>query len=100
MQLKVPEILKKELMPPTSIEELKQFILIRLPILSWLWSYKPKFLIGDITAGIAVSIMHIPQGEWFLYCNYKHKAVAIYMYQNSSTTLYIAAIAIYTYSLM
>ena len=63
MQLKVPESLKKELMPLMSINELQQFILVRLPILSWLWSYQPKFLVGDITAGITVSIMHIPQGQ-------------------------------------
>ena len=66
MQLIMPETLKKELMPPTSIKELKQFILVRLPILGWLWSYQPKFLIGDITAGITVSIMHIPQGQWLV----------------------------------
>ena len=50
-------------MPPTTIKELKQFILVHFPILSWLWSYQPKFLIGDITAGITVSVMHIPQGQ-------------------------------------
>ena len=50
-------------MPPRTAKELKQFILLRLPILSWLWSYQPKFLIGDITAGITVAIMHIPQGK-------------------------------------
>ena len=66
MQLIMPETLKKELMPPMSIKELKQFILVRLPILSWLWSYQSKFLIGDITAGITVSIMHIPQGQWLV----------------------------------
>ena len=49
-------------MPPRTTKELKQFIMFRLPILSWLWSYQPKFLIGDITAGITVSIMHISEG--------------------------------------
>ena len=50
-------------MPPRNAKELKQFILVHLPVLSWLWSYQPKFLIGDITAGISVAIMHIPQGQ-------------------------------------
>jgi len=49
-------------MPPRNVKELKQFTLVHLPILSWLWSYQPKFLIGDITAGISIAIMHIPQG--------------------------------------
>ena len=58
----MPELLKRELMPPKTAEELKQFILLRLPILSWLWSYQPKFLIGDFTAGITVAIMHVSEG--------------------------------------
>ena len=49
-------------MPPRNAKELKQFVLVHLPILSWLWSYQPKFLIGDIIAGISIAIMHIPQG--------------------------------------
>ena len=63
MQLQVPRTLKEELMPPTSVKELKQFFLIRLPILGWLRSYQLRFLIGDITAGLTVSIMHILHGE-------------------------------------
>ena len=61
-QMRVPKLLKKELMPPRTTKELKQFFLMRLPILSWLWSYQPKFLIGDITAGITIAIMHISEG--------------------------------------
>ena len=60
--MQVPESLKRELMPPKNSKELKQFVLFRVPILSWLWSYQPKFLIGDITAGITISIMHISEG--------------------------------------
>ena len=63
-QLQVPESLKKEFMPPRTTKELKQFVFVHFPILSWLWSYQPKFLIGDITAGITVSVMYIPQGQW------------------------------------
>ena len=32
------------------------------PILSWLPNYKKEFLRGDITAGLTVGIMLIPQG--------------------------------------
>ena len=32
------------------------------PILSWLKTYSPSFLKGDIAAGITVGIMLIPQG--------------------------------------
>ena len=53
-------------MPPRTAKELKQFIFVHFPILSWFWSYQPKFLIGDITAGITVSVMYIPQGQWHL----------------------------------
>ena len=60
----MPESLKRGLMPPRTAKELKQFIFVHFPILSWFWSYQPKFLIGDITAGITVSVMYIPQGQW------------------------------------
>ena len=75
MQLQVPRTLKEELMPPTSVKELKQFFLIRLPILGWLRSYQLRFLIGDITAGLTVSIMHILHGE----CMHMVSSVASYI---------------------
>jgi len=34
----------------------------RIPILKWLPSYKKEYLVGDISAGITVGIMLIPQG--------------------------------------
>ena len=57
-----PEPLKSALKPPCSQQEWLQFLLTHVPILSWVWSYRPGFLIGDFIAGITVAIMHIPQG--------------------------------------
>jgi len=51
-------------MPPRNAKELKKFFLAHIPILSWLWSYQPKFLIGDIIAGITTSIMQISEGNY------------------------------------
>lgn len=62
-----PEPICSSLLPPTSKRECKLFFFTHLPILGWLWSYQPKFLIGDFIAGITVAIMHIPQGKD--YCN-------------------------------
>ena len=76
----MPESVKKELMPPRNAKELKQFILIHFPILSWLWSYQPKFLINDIIAGITVSVMHIPQGECIHQIIVKALYKAVYKY--------------------
>ena len=50
------------LKPPLNRKEWLEFLLVHLPILKWVWSYRPKFLFGDIIAGITVAIMHIPQG--------------------------------------
>ena len=58
-----PEPLKSALKPPCSQQEWLQFLLTHVPILSWVWSYRPGFLVGDLIAGITVAIMHIPQGE-------------------------------------
>ena len=58
-----PEPVLSALKPPLSRKEWKQFVLVHLPILSWVWSYRPAFLFGDIIAGITVAIMHIPQGS-------------------------------------
>jgi MFS superfamily sulfate permease-like transporter len=40
----------------------KSFIFVHLPIIQWLWQYRPKYLIGDIIAGITIGVTHIPQG--------------------------------------
>lgn len=58
----IPEPVRSNLMPPKTCRQWGNFLLLRLPILSWFWSYKPRYLIGDIIAGITVSVMHIPQG--------------------------------------
>jgi len=48
--------------PPLNRKEWLEFLLVHLPFLKWVWGYRPKFLFGDIVAGITVAIMHIPQG--------------------------------------
>lgn len=41
-----------------------QFILNLIPVLKWLPKYSLKHdLPGDISAGITVAVMHIPQGK-------------------------------------
>ena len=59
-----PEPVFSALKPPLNKKEWRQFVLVHLPILSWVWSYRPAYLFGDIIAGITVAIMHIPQGVW------------------------------------
>ena len=58
-----PEPVWSALKPPMNKKEWRQFVLVHLPILSWVWSYQPAYLFGDIIAGITVAIMHIPQGN-------------------------------------
>lgn len=44
---------------------LLHFILKLIPVLKWLPEYSIKeYLPGDVTAGITVAVMHIPQGEF------------------------------------
>lgn len=39
------------------------FMVNVIPVLKWLPKYSlRKYLIGDVTAGITVAVMHIPQG--------------------------------------
>ena len=61
----IPEPVRSSLTPPRTKQECMRFFLLRLPILSWLWSYKPRYLVGDVIAGITVSVMHIPQGNLY-----------------------------------
>lgn len=57
-----PEPIISSLKPPWSRREWRQFLLVRLPILHWVWTYQPLFFVGDLISGITVAIMHIPQG--------------------------------------
>ena len=50
-------------MPPLSLKEWREFLLVRLPILRWLWEYRHPLLFGDVISGVTVGIMHIPQGD-------------------------------------
>lgn len=65
-----------------------QFLLNIIPVLKWLPEYSFKNnLAGDITAGITVAVMHIPQGEHYKYCEWKLISVHIHSsnsFQNRS----------------
>ena len=63
MEAMIPQPIRKALCPPTSREEWKKFLFVHLPIIHWLWLYRPKQLIGDLVAGITIGVTHIPQGE-------------------------------------
>lgn len=60
----VPQPIRKALLPPRNRVEWRKFVFVHLPVLHWLWSYRPKQLIGDIVSGITIGVTHIPQGEW------------------------------------
>ena len=57
-----PEPVRSALIPPRTRWEWLDFLLVHVPIISWLLSYRPSFLINDIVSGVTVAIMHIPQG--------------------------------------
>jgi MFS superfamily sulfate permease-like transporter len=57
-----PEPVRSALIPPRTRWEWLDFLLVHVPIVSWLLSYRPSFLINDIVSGVTVAIMHIPQG--------------------------------------
>ena len=59
----IPQPVRKALCPPTTREEWKRFLFVHLPVVHWLWLYRPKQLIGDVVSGITIGVTHIPQGE-------------------------------------
>lgn len=59
----IPQPIRKALCPPTTREEWKRFLFVHLPVVHWLWLYRPKQLIGDVVSGITIGVTHIPQGE-------------------------------------
>ncbi|XP_065886960.1 prestin-like isoform X2 [Dysidea avara] len=62
LKLSIPEPIRSHLIPPLTLKEWKEFLLVRLPILRWLWEYRHPSLFGDVISGVTVGIMHIPQG--------------------------------------
>ena len=58
----VPQPLRKSITPPRTARQWWDFLLLRLPIISWLSTYRLKYLLGDSISGVTVSVMHIPQG--------------------------------------
>lgn len=63
MSKAVPQPIRKALLPPLTWEQWKKFVLVHLPVLDWLSSYRPKQLIGDVIAGVTIGVTHIPQGK-------------------------------------
>lgn len=59
----IPEPIKSYFVPPKKGDEWLRFLFIRLPILNWVWSYKPKQIAGDLLAGIVVGFAHITESE-------------------------------------
>ena len=60
-----PQPLRNALLPPRTLKQWRQFLFIHLPILHWLWTYRPRQLIGDLIAGITIGVTHVPQGIGF-----------------------------------
>ena len=58
----LPQPIKNALLPPRGRKGWLRFLFVHLPVLQWLWTYRPKQLIGDIIAGITIGVTHIPQG--------------------------------------
>lgn len=59
----VPQPIRRNILPPMNWKQWRSFIFVHLPIIQWLWQYRPKQLIGDIIAGITIGVTHIPQGR-------------------------------------
>ena len=59
----IPQPVRKSLIPPRSWRDWKRFVLVHLPIIHWLWTYRSNQLIGDLIAGITIGVTHIPQGD-------------------------------------
>ena len=58
----IPEPIKSHLIPPRTRYQCLEFLFIRLPILEWIWRYKPRQIIGDTVSGVVVGFAHIPEG--------------------------------------
>ena len=58
----LPQPVKNALLPPRGRKGWLRFLFVHVPILHWLWTYRPKQLIGDVIAGITIGVTHIPQG--------------------------------------
>ena len=57
-----PQPIYNAIKPPLGRAAWKKFWEVHLPIWHWLYYYVPKFLIGDIVAGLTIGVTHIPQG--------------------------------------
>ena len=59
----VPQPIRVSLLPPRSWRDCRRFFFAHIPILQWLWTYRPNQLVGDLIAGITIGVTHIPQGK-------------------------------------
>ncbi len=59
----IPQPIRHSLLPPRTLAGWRKFVFVHLPVLHWLWLYKPKDIIGDLIAGITIGVTHIPQGR-------------------------------------
>ena len=58
----LPQPIYNALKPPTNKKEFQHFWQIHVPIWHWLYYYVPKFILGDIVAGLTIGVTHVPQG--------------------------------------
>lgn len=58
-----PQPIRNSLKPPMSRTDWKRFLYVHLPIVHWVWYYTPKYLIGDIVAGLTIGVTQIPHGN-------------------------------------
>ena len=59
----IPQPIRKSMLPPRSWKEWQKFIFTHLPIVHWLWTYRPNQLLGDFIAGLTIGVTHISQGD-------------------------------------
>ena len=59
----IPEPIRSHFKPPRTKSQIIAFLFARIPIIGWLWTYRPKYLIGDVITGITIGVTHIPQGK-------------------------------------
>ena len=59
----LPQPIYNDIKPPRNKKDWRRFWEVHVPIWHWLYYYVPKFLLGDIVAGLTIGVTHIPQGN-------------------------------------
>ncbi len=73
----LPQPIYNALKPPTNKKEFQHFWQIHVPIWHWLYYYVPKFILGDIVAGLTIGVTHVPQGLRVPYHVYLHTSTIV-----------------------